>query len=74
MNIKQAKQRFTELSGLPATKDGSITAMSRLDAAYIIKYISYRTPLVIDDRCHDRRKTRYWVLLVQAIESYMEVA
>ena len=74
MNIKQAKARFTELTGLPATKAGSIQSFSNYSAVYIIDYISRNTPLEYGLKAHDRRRTGYWVSLVKAIESYMEVA
>ena len=74
MNIRQAKTRFTELTGLPATKIGSTLAICRYSSHYVIEYISSNTPLELYKNCHDRRTTRYWILLVQAIESYMEAA
>ena len=70
MNIKQAKRKFTELTGHPATKDGSLTYIPDVPHTYIISYISEHTPFERGSKAHDRRRTRYWVLLVQAIRSY----
>lgn len=70
MNIKQAKKRFTELTGL------SSTSYSLYRNARLYPWLSNALYRVGNNakawKCNCRH-TEFWVLLVQYIEEYCEI-
>ena len=74
MNIKQAKARFTELTGLPA-KDKAVFQAIWDGKGYVADWVMYAyTKWDGEDRLTDLRTTKAWVLLVEYLESLEEVA
>ena len=73
MNIRQAKARFTELTGLPAKKNMVSTAIWK-NKGYVNWFISYGkgyNPGNPDWK--DSRKLIYWTTLVSFLETLKKV-
>ena len=74
MNISQAKQRFTELTGLPA-KDKAVHSAIWNSKGYVSDWVNYAyTKWDGENRLTDLRTTKAWVLLVEYLETLKEVA
>ena len=73
MNIKQAKQRFEELTGLPAKKTYVFTGIWK-HGGYIDWFMSYGKGYNSNNpNWKDSRKAEYWVTLVSFLETLKEV-
>lgn len=73
MNIKQAKARFTELTGLPAKKRYVYTAVWK-HKGYVAWFISYALERSNNDHeILDSRNTKYWVALVDFLNMLEEM-
>ena len=70
MNINQAKQRFTELTGLPAKRNEVFSnALYRAEILHALVVLSSHP---IYWRC-DARTVGFWITINKAIESYYEI-
>lgn len=73
MNIKQAKARFTELTGLPAKKKSVYTAIWQ-HKGYVSWFISYALGRSNGNyEVLDSRNTKYWVTLVDFLNTLEEM-
>ena len=70
MNIRQAKARFTELTGLTASSDSLYYHALRLD--WLARGLHY-----VADNCDtwtiDCRYKQFWLLLNEYIENYADI-
>lgn len=74
MNIRQAKARFTELTGLPATKRYVYTGILKLRGYDDWHYAFAMGYSKGDIAVLDSRTELYWVALVRFLECLKEVA
>jgi hypothetical protein len=72
MNIKQAKLRFTELTGLPAVRN-SVYCATWSQRGYVGDWINYAIKEGYANKaCSDARSANFWVSLVLYLESVQE--
>jgi hypothetical protein len=73
MNIRQAKARFTELTGLPAKQKAIFTAIRQYKGSYRGWVLYYMDGKLAEEDCLDTRRKACWVSLVNYLESLQEV-
>jgi hypothetical protein len=74
MNIKQAKQRFTELTGLPAIGKAVFPGIWQLGGKVgDWSHYAWDNDYCLGDN-FDARKADYWVSVVRYLEALQEIA
>ncbi len=74
MNRTQAKQRFTVLTGLPAKKRSVYTALWA-NGTYLSDFMTFffsKEEMRLEH--YDARRKEFWVILVEYLELFQEVA
>jgi hypothetical protein len=74
MNIRQAKQRFTELTGLPATRKNVNKAIWE-QKGYVADWFSFAEGYTNNNiDIFDSRTKNYWITIVKYLEALQEIA